>query len=211
MNGAGTRACGIEAGAIAGIAGFVAFLVLHHVWIAPIWFIAPVGAVMATVGGAAVGVAYFELLPSLPRWPWTALSVMAVVAAILAPAMVVAEIRGPIYAIGPGGQATLLVPTVDAVVAFGVGLLATATLTGALLGALLGRSRSAAARTALAGFALALGPGHNIPFLGGTSSTTKELAILVAVAAVASFALVESHSLLAGRTDAWARWWRPGP
>jgi hypothetical protein len=164
---------------------------------------------MAIVGGVAVGAAYVELLPTLPRWQLTFLLVMAAVAVVLAPAIVVAEVRGPIYAIGPGGQATLLVPTVDAVAAFGVGLLATAALTGALLGALLGRSRSAVAKTALAGLFLALGLGHNIPFLGGTSSTTKEIAILVAVAAVASFALVESHSVLAGTTDAPTRWWRP--
>lgn len=47
------------------------FLVLHHAWIAPIWFVAPMGAVLASLGGAAVGAAYAELRPVLPRRPWT--------------------------------------------------------------------------------------------------------------------------------------------
>ena len=35
------------AGAVAGIAGLLAFLVLHALWIVPIWFILPVGLLVA--------------------------------------------------------------------------------------------------------------------------------------------------------------------
>lgn len=186
----------IEAGAIAGIAGLAVFLVLHHAWIAPIWFVAPVGVVVAAGAGAALGAAYVELWPRLPGRPWTALWVMAVASAVLAPAFVMAELRGPIYAIGPDGDGTLLVPGSDAVIAF-VGLLASATLIGGLLGAVIGRTRRAAVATALTGFALAVGPGHNIPLLGGTPAVTTELVILLVVAGVASLVLVATDRLLA--------------
>ncbi|MCI0346669.1 MAG: hypothetical protein L0221_14695, partial [Chloroflexi bacterium] len=69
------RGRAISAGAAAGLAGLVAFLVLHHAWIRPIWAIAPVGAVMAAGGGAIVGAAYAELLPRLPGRPLRSLAV----------------------------------------------------------------------------------------------------------------------------------------
>ena len=185
------RAASIEAGAIAGLAGLAVFLALHHVWIAPIWFIAPVGAAFAASGGAAVGAAYAELRPRIPRRPWTSVWVMAAISAVLAPAIVVAELVGPIYAFGSDGKGVLLVRASEAVIAFVGGLLTTATLTGGLLGAVIGRTRRAIMVTAVAGFGLALGPGHNIPLLGGTSAVTTELAILAAVVGVASIVLVE--------------------
>ena len=188
-----------ESGALAGIAGLVVFLTLHHLWIVPIWFIAPVGTAMATAGGVAVAAAYVDLLPHLPRRPWTSLAVLAGVAMVLVPSIVLAELRGPTYDMASDGKSELLVPVPDAVAAFVLGHLATATLAGAILGGLVGRTRRATAASALAGFALALGPGHNIPLLGGTSATTRELAILAAVAVVASVVLVESHALLARR------------
>lgn len=188
-----------KAGAIAGLAGFVVFLALHHLWIVPIWFIAPVGSAMAAAGGVAVAAAYVDLLPHLPRRPWTSLAVLAGVATMLVPSIVLAELRGPTYDMASDGESALLVPVPDAVTAFVVGHLATATLAGAILGGLVGRTRRATGATGLAGFALALGPGHNIPFLGGTSATTRELAILAAVAVVASVVLVESHATIARR------------
>ena len=187
------RGGAIEAGAIAGVGGLAVFLVLHHLWIVPIWFIAPVGAVMAAIGGAAVGAAYGELLPRLPPRPWTSLWVMASVAAILTPSFVAVELSGPIYAMGLGGEGTLLVSAPEALTTFVVGLVGTATLTGAALGATIGRTRRAAAKMALAGLALALGPGHNIPLLGGTPAAVKELAVLAIVVGVASLVLVESQ------------------
>lgn len=188
------RARAIEAGAIAGVAGLAVFLVLHQLWIVPIWFIAPVGLVMAAVGGAAVGAAYHELLPRLPPRPWMSLWVTASLAATLTPSIVVAEIYGPIYGIGQAGRGILLVSPSEAFTAVVVGLLGTATLAGAVVGAIVGRTRRAAGTMAVAGLALALGPGHNIPLLGGTPAVTKELRVLVIVIGVASFVLVESRA-----------------
>jgi hypothetical protein len=89
----------VQAEVLAGIAGFAAFLLAHHALILPIWFITPVGGVLAAVGGAAVGAAYADLLPYLPRRPWTALGVMLVVGAILLPALALTEYWGPVDAI----------------------------------------------------------------------------------------------------------------
>jgi hypothetical protein len=185
------RSASIEAGVLAGLVGFAVFLVLHHLWIVPIWMIAPVGTVMAGAGGAAVGAAYGELRPYLPRRPWTSIVVALGIVALLGPSVVLAELRGPIYAMDPSGGGSLLVPASEAIADFVVGLLVTATVAGAVLGWLLGRRRRAAGWMALAGFALAIGPGHNIPLLGATPAVTKELVILAAVTAAASVVLVE--------------------
>ena len=43
------------AGSLSGIAGLLVFLVIHHFWIRPIWFILPVGLMIAGFGGLAAG------------------------------------------------------------------------------------------------------------------------------------------------------------
>ena len=88
------RAASVRAGVLAGIAGFATFLLVHHVWLVPIWFIAPAGALVAAVGGAVVGAAYAELHPHLPRRPWTVIAVIVVIGVVLLPAFVIAELRG---------------------------------------------------------------------------------------------------------------------
>ncbi len=190
------RAASVRAGVLAGIAGFATFLLIHHVWIVPIWFIAPAGALVAAAGGAAVGAAYAELLPHLPRRPWTVIAVIVVIGVVLLPAFVIAELRGPIFAMVGDGGGSLLVPGPEAVADVVVGLLGTATIVGGGLGWLIARSRRAAGTTALAALAFALGPGHNIPLLGGTPAVAKELVILAAVVGVASVVLVDAHAWL---------------
>jgi hypothetical protein len=78
-------------------------------------------------------------------------------------------------------------------------LLVTATVVGGLVGGWLGRTRRAALATAVAGFIFALGPGHNIPFIGGTPGVGKELAIMTVVTLVAALVLVEGHVWLTVR------------
>ena len=55
------------AGVLSGIAGLLTFLVIHHFWILPIWFIAPAGLIIAALGGLAVGWSYAEIQAGLPR------------------------------------------------------------------------------------------------------------------------------------------------
>ena len=124
------------AGVAAGIAGFVTFLVLHHVWIVPIWFVAPVGG-----GGRLL--------------------------------------------VSGGDAAALVLGCLGAIVAGAAGL-----------GALIARRRRASGTMAVAGLAMAIGPWHNIPMLGGSTGVAKEVTMLAAVIVVASAVLVEAHRWL---------------
>jgi len=185
------------AGMLSGMAGLLVFLTIHHFWIKPIWFILPPGLVIASLGGLAVGWSYAEIRAGLPPQPWTAFAVVAVVGATLVPALVLAQLRPPPLDIATG---TLLNGTVVSVTArFVIELLLTATLVGGLAGWWLGHTGRAALATALAGFVFALGPGHNIPFLGNTPAAGKGLVLLAAIIIVSSVVLVAVDAWLARR------------
>lgn len=64
------------------------------------------------------------------------------------------------------------------------------------MGWIIGRTERAVLSTALAGFIFALGPGHNIPFLGSTSAIGKGILLLLAVILSASVVLVEAQAAL---------------
>jgi hypothetical protein len=184
-------------GLLASNAGLLVFLVIHHLWIMPIWFILPVGLVIAALGGLAAGWAYSELLPQLPGRPWTILAWAALVSLTLAPAVIIAQLRPPVFTgVGMDVTATITIP--QAVVIFVRDLLLTAALTGGLVGWLIGRTRRAALATSLAGLVFALGPGHNVPFLGNTPATGKGILLLLAIILSSSVALVEAQAALAG-------------
>lgn len=183
------------AGVLAGIAGLMVFLIIHHLWIMPIWFILPVGLIIAAAGGLAVGWAYGELLPYLPPRPWSVLAMIALIGIILLPAIVLAEVRQPVFILSDG-EAVMAVSIGRAAAIFILELLVTATLTGALAGWLIGGSSRAALATAIAGFIFALGPGHNIPFIGGTPGVGKGLAIMLAIIVASALVLVAGQALL---------------
>lgn len=186
----------LTAGVIAGVTGLVAFLVVHALWIMPIWFILPVGLLVAVAGGLAVGWSYSEIQPNLPERPWTAFIIMMLIALVLLPALVLAELRQPMFNVTAAGVANLAMGIPEVVARFIGELLVPAVLVGGLLGRWLGRSRRAGLATALAGFVFALGPGHNIPFIGGTHGVAKQLAIMAIIVGSAALALVESHAWL---------------
>jgi hypothetical protein len=187
----------LVAGIFAGIAGLLVFLALHHLWIKPIWFILPIGLVIAAAGGLAAGWAYSELLPGLPKRPWTIFTWATLVSLTLAPAVVLAQLRPPVFS-GTGMDVTASITVAQAVVIFARDLLLTASVTGGLAGWLIGHTKRAALAMALAGFVFALGPGHNLPFLGNTPGTTKGILLLLAVILSASVVLVEAQAVLAG-------------
>jgi hypothetical protein len=109
----------------------------------------------------------------------------------LAPSLLLAQRRGPVLEMTGPETSTLLVPASEVAIAVGIELLATTTLTAGILGWLVGRTRRSALVTGLAGLAFALGPGHNIPLLGGTPAVPKELLLLAVSIAVAAVTLVE--------------------
>lgn len=192
------RKASLIAGMLAGVAGLLVFLLIHHLWIKPIWFILPVGLVIAAPGGLAVGWAYGELAPYLPGRPWTIFAWVALIGLTLSPAVVIAQIRPPLFT-GSGMNVIANVSIAQAIVIFVRDLLLPAALVGALAGWLIVRTKRAALITALAGFVFALGPGHNVPFLGNQPATGKGIILLIAIVMAASIALVEGHAALCNK------------
>jgi hypothetical protein len=181
-------------GVCGGVAGLLTFLVIHHFWIRPIWFIAPVGLVIAGLGGLAVGWSYAEIHTALPPRPWTFLAVTAIIAIILAPSILLAQMRPPLidpttFSLPPQGAARAAVHYVTE-------LIVTAIVMGTAIGWLLGHSRQATIATAVAGLVYALGPGHNIPALGNTPAVGKGIVLLLAITLVSAFVLVEVSARL---------------
>jgi len=187
----------LAAGLFAGVVGLLVFLTIHHFWIRPIWFILPAGLPIAALGGAATGWAYDLIRAGLPPRPWTSLAMILLIAVILAPGILFAQTRPSVV-----DMTTFTIPSGSgsrAVSQFIFELILPAIAIGALAGWLLGRSWQAALATAVAGFVFALGPGHNIPFLGSTPGVTKGLVLLLAITVSSSITLVETSALLASR------------
>lgn len=185
------------AGVLASVAGLVTFLVIHHVWIKPIWFILPVGLLIGCAGGLAVGWSYSEIVAFLPPRPWTALCLIALIALILAPSVLLGQTRPAL--IDTATASVLPGEGLNATIRFVLELVLTSVLVGGLAGWLIARSPTAAFATAAAGLAFALGPGHNIPLLGNTPGVFKGLVLLSAITAVAAVVLVETAAWLTRR------------
>jgi hypothetical protein len=183
------------AGVASGATGLTVFLVIHHIWIKPIWFIFPAGLVVAALGGIAVGWSFAELHPNLPPHRWTALSLVTLIASILLPSIILAEMRVPMFDVSvPGGL--LMISVGQATLIFILELLAPVTLVGGLAGWMISRTPRAMVSTGLAGFVFALGPGHNIPFLGSTPGTLKGVIILMSIILVSAIVLVKIQAKL---------------
>ena len=190
-----TISAALIAGVLSGIAGLLVFLTIHHLWIKPIWDILLPGLFIAALGGLAVGWSYSEIQTALPSRPWKAFAVFLLVGATLAPAVLIAQIRAPLFdmttgAIRDGSS------VVEVLAHVAIELLLTATLVGGISGWLLTHRSRAAIASALAGFIFALGPGHNIPILGGTSGAGKGIALLIVIIATSTMVLVESEAWL---------------
>ncbi len=187
----------LVAGVISGVCGLLVFLVVHQLWIRPIWFIAPAGLAIAVLGGLAIGWAYFHIRSGLPARPWTAPAMGGVIMALLVPGILLSLTHGPLFDLAtakvPAGQGWRVA------MHFAFELVVPACLVGAVGGYWLGRSLGAALATTLAGLALALGPGHNIPMFGTNPLAWKGHAIVLIIALASAIALVESESLLRGQ------------
>ena len=117
-----SRQASVRAGVIAGVAGFAVFLLIHHLWIVPIWFIARVGGLLAAAGGAAVGGAYAVSFPTCRDVRGPLIAVITLVAVVLFPAIVIAEVRAPIFVMDRSGRGTFLAPGTEVAVEFFAGL-----------------------------------------------------------------------------------------
>jgi hypothetical protein len=171
-------------GAAAGVLGFAWFLVIHAIWIVPIWDIAP--AVMwAALGGIAIGWAYDVHRDRLPaRHVGRVAVVFASASLVLAPGLLLLPLPPP----GASGSNSSIFDVVMAGIA--VLLLLATPLIAATIGALLGRSVRAAVATGLAAFMFLSGIGHNIPLHGYGWHGVKMWTIMLTVTAIASVTLV---------------------
>ena len=155
----------LAAGVLAGIAGLLVFLALHHLWIRPIWFILAPGLVVAVLGGLAIGWAYAEIRLGLPSRPWTHLAFLCLVGATLAPALIAAELRPALFDVdtgdlAPGGSVRGVAEH------FVIELLLSAAIVGALAGRLLGRTQASRVRDGARGVRLRTRPGPQHPAAG---------------------------------------------
>lgn len=170
-------------GAAAGAVAFAAFLVIHAIWIVPIWDVAP-AVLWAVLGGITVGWAYDVHRVRLPaRRVGRVAVVFAGLSLTLAPGLLLLPLTPP----GPGGSPSIVEIVVGAIAVL---LLVAMPFLAAAVGAILGRSGRAAVATGLATFTFMSGIGHNIPFFGFGLRGVKMWTIMLTVTAIASVTLV---------------------
>lgn len=180
-------------GAVAGIVGFAAFLLIHSIWIFPIWSAAP-AVLWAVLGGITIGWAYDVHRVRLPARPVGRVAVIfACGFLVLAPGLLLLPLPPP----SQGGSNPSIVLLVVAGIA-GVLLLST-PLIAAMLAGVLGRSVRAGVATGLAAFTFLSGIGHNIPLLGFGWVGVKMWTIMLTVTAIASVTLVAVDTWISTR------------
>lgn len=197
----------VAPGVAAGLTGLVVFLSLHAVWVLPIWFVAPLGVVAATLGGVAVGWAFLQVEPRLSQrlvFRWLAVAGGAVL--VLIPSLLVAWAGDPYFTVFDGvRRASSDIPGIA--LRFVVEFLVVTTLSGAALGWVVTRSRRGTVAVATAALAFALGPGHNLPFFHllaapAVARTGLLLTLATIVAASATFVVVDRVVRPVARDDA---------
>jgi hypothetical protein len=178
-------------GAAAGVAGFAVFLVMHSIWIVPIWDSAP-AVTFAVLAGIAIGWAYDVHRALLPARPVGRVAVVfASATLVLAPGLLLLPLRPP----GAVGS--------PSIIEIGVGiaallLLSMPFLAGAV-GAVLGRSGRAALATGLAAFMFMATIGHNILLFGYGWHGVKMWTIMLTVTTVAAVTLVAVETWTSAR------------
>jgi len=175
------------AGATAGGVALVVFVVVHAMWIVPIWGMLSMIPVAALVGAlAAWPFEEMSARAALPPAPVDGIAFAALLLATLVPTAVFGVLAGPV------DRDHITVPAV-------VIPLALAAPAGAAIGLLLTGSAAAAGALAAAAFALALTLGHNLPFFPiGSPGWEKafSLVVLVELAAGIVFSLTRSLTTL---------------
>lgn len=151
-------------GVIAGEFCLAVFLVIHAIWITPIWNVAVIGVFIA--GGVVVAARCCTLVRHLvPPRPFSWLVVFGMLAIPIVPCIVLATVLPPLLEV-ENGQIIHPVNVPWIVGGFFVNLLLPAVAVGAAMGWLIARRRSAAALFAGMGLLMAVGPGHNLPLFG---------------------------------------------
>lgn len=170
-------------GAAAGVAGFAVFLVMHAIWIVPIWDSAP-AVTFAVLAGIAIGWAYDIHRVRMPARPAERVTVVfAALTLTLSPGLLLLPLRPP-ASVGSPSIIEIGVGAIAAVLLLAMPFLA------AGVGALLGRSGRAALASGLAALTFMTTIGHNILSFGYGWRGAKMWTIMLAVTAVAAATLV---------------------
>ena len=187
-------------GVVSGIVGLVTFLVIHAIWITPIWKVAVIGVFIAGGGGALTARCYTLARHRLPVRPLSWFAVFGMVAIPLVPCVILAAVLPPLLE-SESGQVVEPINIPWLVTGFFVILLVPAVTVGATMGWLIAKRRAAVALFAAMGLLMAPGPGHNLPLFGVFGDATgpqllKAFVLTFAPMAVASVVLVEAAVLL---------------
>lgn len=173
----------VAAGALAGASGLIAFVVIHAIWIVPIWGMLAMLPLAAVVGALAAWPFELAVRP-LPPAPFDGLVIGLVLVAALVPTAVYGVVAGPV------DQQRITWPAL-------VVPLALAAPAGALIGVAVTGSGPAAAALALATTAFALTLGHNLPFFPvGSPGAGKAILLVALPTVVAALAFSFARALL---------------
>ena len=155
----------VLSGVMSGIVCLVAFLVIHAIWITPIWNVAVIGVFIASAGGAVAARCCALVRHMMPVRPLSWFAMFGMLAIPLVPCIMLTAVLPPLLE-SENGQVVHPINVPWLVTGFFVNLLLPAAAVGATIGWLIARKRSAVALFAGMGLLMALGPGHNLPLFG---------------------------------------------
>ena len=189
----------VGAGVLSGAVCLAAFLVIHAIWITPIWGVAVIGVFIATGGGAVAARCYTLARHIMPARPVSWLAVLGMVAIPLVPCIILTSVLPPLLE-AENGQVVHPINVPWLVTGFFVNLLVSAAVVGAVMGWLISGRRSGAVLFAAMGLLMAVGPGHNLPPFGVFGDATgpqlvKAFVLTFAPMAVGAVVLVEAPVL----------------
>jgi hypothetical protein len=174
---------------MSGLVGMIVFLVLHALWIMPIWFIAPIGALISVGGGIVTGQCYARA-SKLSVWrPISSLYVFLMVGVTLLPCVLLIKVVPPLLE-SQNGEVVHPINMPWIVSGFFLLLIIPAAGVGWIFGRILGGDRSSAAIFSVMGLLIALGPGHNLPLFGAASGEQLTMALTLTFAPIAAAAVV---------------------
>ena len=189
----------VVTGVLSGAVCLAVFLVIHAIWITPIWGVAVIGVFLATGGGAAAARCYSLARRIMPARPLSWLAVLGMMAIPLVPCFILTSVLPPLLE-AQNGQVVHPINVPWLVTGFFVNLLVPAAVVGAIMGWLISGRRSGAVLFAAMGLLIAVGPGHNLPLFGVFGDATgpqlvKAFVLTFAPMAVGAVVLVEAPVL----------------
>ncbi len=195
----------VAVGVLCGFVCLGAFLVIHAIWIAPIWNVAVIGVILACAGGVVAARCYALARHLMPARPVSWIMVFGMLVAPLVPCVILTSALPPLLE-AENGEIVHPINVPWLVTGFFVNLLIPATAVGAAIGWVITNRRSAVALFATMGLLMALGPGHNLPLFGVFGDATgaqllKAFVLTFAPMGLGAVVLVEMSTLRRSRAE----------